>query len=689
MNKALRSFDWPAVVALLPEQTRESLRELLSDVSRSGCLIRLYLFSAEQNKLRSNMIAELKVLSAQLGGAKATRYLEFLLDQVEITEMALSTIGSTVNEDAYAALLPGQQAWSAVMWAAREMLNVHRQIQVGLANQHSAGGVMIDPLTLRVDKEHGYGSAAGRVHQLSQTLANTLRMFGHRNGWAASGELTLPPRVEPDEENLSAVARVSRLGDNWQEVVDESKHHRFWGGHFEVRNADEEQKAALPGLEHVFVSVKTERDRRDDVQIAEYIALNRMQRMQFSIFQNIARSTAKQRMKNPRVEEVALAPEELVSELEMTTLYMLDMVMYFNPIKNSTTFGGLTLVEWLRGYCVLEHCYAGNLPVSSDGIVQIDVGEFDATLRRAGLSRSKAQTFLERATFQAGRRDLYDAPLLRTRDGQIFFVAALYHGIDIAMIVASQIGSQKLNVDSKGKAFEKAVLKMFADAGLNAKTFKFAIGNTSYDCDVAVLWDRHLLIFECKNYGLPTDDPADRLFFWNKQVEAVQQAERIAKDLSEYPDIVRQHFGQGATWDKTHVVVLNASFLSFPRSRNGTFFYDTSALGRFLKEGTLNETYSVQVAGRPQDVSVVVKRLWKGDKPTLFDLLHEMKHPSQVTMERDKYYIARKLLPLSATSAVMIERAASTYLHKSAYFGLGAVGWTTAFFHSNGDAFLL
>jgi hypothetical protein len=36
-----------------------------------------------------------------------------------------------------------------------------------------------------------------------------------------------------------------------------------------------------------------------------------------------------------------------------------------------------------------------------------------------------------------------------------------------------------------------------------------------------------------------------------------------------------------------------------------------------------------------------------------------MEHPSQFTMEQDKYYISRKLLPLSATSAVMIERAAS------------------------------
>ena len=71
MNKALRTFDWPAVVALLPEQTLKSLRELLSDVSRSGCFIRLYSLSSEQDELRANMIDKLKVLSAKLGGTRA------------------------------------------------------------------------------------------------------------------------------------------------------------------------------------------------------------------------------------------------------------------------------------------------------------------------------------------------------------------------------------------------------------------------------------------------------------------------------------------------------------------------------------------------------------------------------------------------------------------------------------------
>lgn len=134
MNKALRSFDWPAVLALLPEHTLQNFRELLADVSRSGCLLRLYPLTQKEDELRANMIHELKSLGAQLGGAQLTKVIELLLRQVKITELALDEVNKTFNEDDYAALAPGKQAWSAVMWAAREMLDVHRQMQAGLEN---------------------------------------------------------------------------------------------------------------------------------------------------------------------------------------------------------------------------------------------------------------------------------------------------------------------------------------------------------------------------------------------------------------------------------------------------------------------------------------------------------------------------------------------------------------------------
>jgi hypothetical protein len=91
-------------------------------------------------------------------------------------------------------------------------------------------------------------------------------------------------------------------------------------------------------LELVIESATTERERRDDCHIAEYIARNRMQRSQFSSFQHISRSDAKKTMKNPRLEGITLAPTGLVSELEMVNLYVLDVNLHLNPSQHAQLF---------------------------------------------------------------------------------------------------------------------------------------------------------------------------------------------------------------------------------------------------------------------------------------------------------------------------------------------------------------
>jgi hypothetical protein len=111
---------------MLPDQTLDSLRKLLSDVSRSGCLIRLHTLSPKEEARGSKTIDELKALTARIGGTQGTKCIEFILQQVEITELALAEIEATLNDDDYSALEPSQQAWSALKWAGREMLDVHR-----------------------------------------------------------------------------------------------------------------------------------------------------------------------------------------------------------------------------------------------------------------------------------------------------------------------------------------------------------------------------------------------------------------------------------------------------------------------------------------------------------------------------------------------------------------------------------
>jgi len=469
----------------------------------------------------------------------------------------------------------------------------------------------------------------------------------------------LPAREEVNAVDIASAARVARLGDVWENLLDESKHHRYWGGHFTVEEPDAEQLQVLPGLKVVLRSATDEKDRRDDAQIFENISHTRLERIQFFAARNIAKSNAKHRIHNPRKIQAALPPHNFVSELELTTLYVLDNHFYFNPIKNQSNFGGLTILEWVRAYSVLQRWYVTGENGELLDLVKIEERELRETLVRAGLTVEKASTFIQRVTFQLGRRDLYDAPLLRRSDGSTYFFAALYHAVNIALLIASQIGTQKRNVETKGTAFERAILLLFQKAGIPVRSFKFTIDGIVYQCDVAVLWEKCLFIFECKNYGLPNDDPAERFFFWEKQIDAAQQVRRIAQDLNSHPEIVKSQFGPNAMWDSVYPVVLNAFPLSLPKSPAGTFFYDGSALHRFIKTGELSYIPDAPNAAAPQQTSHVVKRLWTGIAPSAADLLREIENPTQVAIQREHYYLARRLLPLSDATALYLLKVAS------------------------------
>lgn len=152
-----------------------------------------------------------------------------------------------------------------------------------------------------------------------------------------------------------------------------------------------------------------------------------------------------------KVEHVALAPSELVSELELTTLYVLDNIFHWNAVKNREEIEGITILEWLRGYSVLEESYAGGFASNVDAIIEVERVELNQTLQLAGLTAMKAEKFVELVTFSKGRRDLYDAPLLQSSDGKLYFLAALYHGVNLPLVIASQFGSLSHSVSSKGR----------------------------------------------------------------------------------------------------------------------------------------------------------------------------------------------------------------------------------------------
>jgi hypothetical protein len=478
-------------------------------------------------------------------------------------------------------------------------------------------------------------------------------MLAHRNGWFSDGNLVLPAECEVSREAVESAGRIAKLGDAWDAVSDSSLRHRYWGGMFEVREASAEELEVLSEIDQVFASLLTEQD--IEMQRWEAIAHTRLEQVASTSHAKVmAVRNLKSRIADPRSTHVPLAPNGLVSALELMSLYVLDRHFYYDPRSNATEFAGLTILEWLRGNAVLEGSYTSKNDVPLWNIVPIDPAELRATLMRAGLSDQKAAKFIDGVTFRPGRRDLFDAPLLSVEGGKLYFLAAIYQGIALYLLVASQIGSRRRAVDVKGGAFERQILTLFRAAGIPAHNFKFRIGENVYQCDLAVLWDDHLFIFECKNYELPTANPTDRFHFAMQQADAAKQVERIKVDLVGHPDILRKQFGENASWKHAHAIVLNALPFSMPQSPKGIYFYDSSALHRFMEEGTFDVIESRLVPGGAAIKSSTARNLWSGSRPSPEDLLSEMKEPTQIRLQKDQYFISREMARISRGKAVRI-----------------------------------
>jgi len=117
----------------------------------------LHKLKPAQEERRSKMAEELTSFANQVGGTSASNYVEYILHQIGLTEAALEEINETVDADDYSSLSLDKQAWAALNWALSEMLDIHRQMQENLAASRRDDAIIIDPLTLRVDAEHGYG----------------------------------------------------------------------------------------------------------------------------------------------------------------------------------------------------------------------------------------------------------------------------------------------------------------------------------------------------------------------------------------------------------------------------------------------------------------------------------------------------------------------------------------------------
>jgi hypothetical protein len=322
-------------------------------------------------------------------------------------------------------------------------------------------------------------------------------------------------------------------------------------------------------------------------------------------------------------------------------------------VSDTRLVEGLRFIEWIRGYATLA-MLAEERWTAGDGMsIAFKREELSELLQRVGLTKNKADRLLDAATFGKGRRDLFDAPLIRLHDGRLLLFGPALIGQRVADVLTSLFSSMNLNFDDKGKAFEKRVLQALTEAGRSPTAFKFKRGVEEYDYDAIFAWGDYVFLLECKNRSLPGDSPTSIARFAQDRSTTIGQVKRLLKGLADHPEELDKRLGAGAAAKTIVPIILRNLPYAEQGPQDGIYFYDYSALSRFFKNGRMSNSIALRDGTR---IAVPTFMLWAGAAPEPADFLAQLDSPVQLQIVEHHTRIFPMLFRLDSTTFATTER---------------------------------
>jgi len=640
LNKALRRHDVAEVVAAVGEHGLNDAvvaRKFVTAIRRSSCLV-IQIEDAVAEQRRDDLVIKCREMLAQCPDADMKESFEDHVADARIVEFGYREIFRSIHESDIWKCSPAEQAWGIMLRAENEFALLKTEIDKELERIATQKDCALDPRQLKIRGEDGISVRPDAViNGIVKNAGDALLMLAYGHKWFEknTGAIVLPADVKVDAGIAFKAGNFSLAASQWRSLENAWDRSRLLGARFRMR----EQEFPINGggtrvckvLEVTSAEITELRDR---------IALRRLEQVFFK-YQKDLEMREWSKPATPVVDD----PKSKLgydSAAEQLTEDVLNGNFHLPINDDSIVIGGLPFKLWMRGYAYfakLAHDDAGN-PLFC--CPRLSEEELLKGLGSVGLSIDQSNIFVHLTTFGRGIADLFDAPLLKVSDDSYCFFAPAYHAPVLGLIILSRISCLNRRRDEqgepandsafedKGKAFEKRVLQLFVDMGMQARGFKYNLDGVDYDCDVAVLIDGALFVFECKNRSLPMGHLPSLYYFSLTLDDAKRQVKRIVQDFTDHPEIVRGQFGAQAKWNRIIPVVLHALPWSFGRS-DGVYIYDGSALSHLLREGFTSVITEYQVGGHRLQRRHRY-RLRGGETPTAEELEREMENPNQLRL---------------------------------------------------------
>lgn len=434
--------------------------------------------------------------------------------------------------------------------------------------------------------------------------------------WLDEDDVVVVPAVPSSTPiNLDNVNELIELAAGWKLVGRLHDRLRFFDGRIDVANDRDNFTRIISGL--------------TDIERLDYIANERFhERLQQTFFEMVGGTplVAQSRgIENP----CPLEPKAFISPQEGHARVMLCEAFCSDVTSYSGKPGGLTIMEWLRGYAALQAIVEAGY-VRGDPRTLMRAFNLDALvgwLRHLGMSEDAARLFIDRVTYRQGSVDLFDNPIIGRSDGSLIVNGATTLTLDLTRVVLLAIASSGYQQDKKGVAFEKVVRKFFEDRGLTAKRLKFKRDGEEYEIDALLEWGDEMFVMECENWSLSGHNARRACTFWEGTFEAVDKVKRKAAAVQKYPELVKNRTGVDVRGKTMTPVVLDLMPCAMREAVNGVFVADWSAVTRFFQEPTLN----ARLTDIGDEIRIPLARQWAGDRPTVDEFKRALASPNPAT----------------------------------------------------------
>ncbi|MBY0589152.1 hypothetical protein K2X85_18410 [bacterium] len=620
LQKAIGAFKWHDVQRYLencpPEMLLHEIELVLDVMLRDGYLI-LRRFDRAKSAQRETFMKEFREFAAKHGVDGIFTARKSRIDEAHHVELVYHEILSSVRDQVLYRLPP-----DVFLWAMLRQSELDSRDLISAMNSPQPAATFVDPVAGRVSVTFSEGEINPDefTDSTMRTITATIKMLAYAEGWFAEDgaiEIPLPAlkAVLPED-----VVRMNQyLADAWSQVERSEGKCRYFGG-----SVTSTERLADPGKGDQITSINFAFPDADELTL--HIAGERLKRMFVGFTLGLENNTDIQ-TKLAQPEPTPLPPDGFVSLPEAYGAIALSHVLFKWVGEVTEEYGGLKIVEWLRGYSFLQKLATAHLQESPRETYAIYTQRLlEEVLNRAGLSLEKAKVFIQNVTFGRYVADIYDAPLVRCKDGNLYLVASAAVAYNLAIVITSRLASLCCNLSWKGKTLEGDIIDLFHKNGIPAAAIKRKIDGNECEVDCVVLWEGILFVFECKNHSLPADNAQTEYWFTREQASAARQAKTKAEVLGRNPAVVGEELRVNPHWERIVPIVLNGPPYSLAGPIDGVYFYDASALHRFFEKGQIG----VKIGDK--FVSDKTVRFWTSERPSAVDLLRQMTNCAQVDL---------------------------------------------------------